>query len=90
MVWKTKTQRLKDNSEIMYLTCGELGYDVFALTEYQYRIQIGDRRLDYFPQSGKGTWVGTNIFTQIGEIDKFLYSLPESKNIFKQLGNNKK
>lgn len=70
-----KHQREKDYTSLILLYEADLDYDftVQPIAEYQLRLTGSDKRpLDYFPQSCKATWVGSNKWFKIPDIEKFI------------------
>lgn len=45
-----------------------------AIQHHHFRLQIKGRNLDYFPQSGRATWLGTNRWFNIPDkgLEKFI------------------
>jgi hypothetical protein len=69
---KKKSQRREFNTGGILWMAGEMGLDVEEIAPYQFRITQGKKRLDYYPTSGKATWVGSGKFFKIKELDKFM------------------
>lgn len=64
----------KSNTELVLLYQGDLEYDfeVQTIAEYHLRLFNDEKKLDYFPQRGKATWVGTNKYFTIPDIEQFI------------------
>lgn len=67
-----KRIREKANRELIDMCTAEYGLEVGEIHNYHLRIQLGDKKLDYFPQSGKATWLGSGRWFVIGDIEKFI------------------
>jgi len=64
----------KSNTELVLLYQGDLEYDfeVQTIAEYHLRLFKDKKKLDYFPQRGRATWVGSNKYFTIPDIEKFI------------------
>lgn len=67
-----KAKRRSFNTGGIFWMAGELELEVEEITPYQLRVTKGKKRLDYFPTSGKATWVGTNKYFKIKNLDEFM------------------
>lgn len=70
-----KHQREKDYTALILLYEADLDYDfeVKMIAEYHLRLTSANKKsLDYFPQSTKATWVGSNKWFRIPDIEKFI------------------
>lgn len=51
----------------------DLGLKLEYIQSWHLRIsRPGSKRLDYFPKSGRATWVGTNKWFEIEDVEAFL------------------
>jgi hypothetical protein len=69
---RRKAEKRAFNTEYVRLLTGIMEMEVDEITPYQLRITADKRRLDYFPTSGKGTWVGSGKYFKISNIESFL------------------
>lgn len=69
---KVKHRNQKWNSDVVHFLAGEYDFEVEAIEDWQLRLSISGRKLDYFPQTGRATWVGSNKWTVIKDIEAFL------------------
>lgn len=67
-----KRQHAKDNQELVECLAGDYGFDIEMITDFQMRLSLSAGRLDYFPGSGKATWVGSGKWFSIPDIEQFL------------------
>lgn len=78
-----KRKRKLSNTEIVMGLQGDINYDfeVDTIAPYQLRIISGidGKKLDFFPTSNKGSWVGSNKFFIIPDIEKFIMDNYKSK-----------
>lgn len=77
-----KRKRKKSNTELVMTYQGDIDYDfeVEVVAPYQLRLTGNDgRKFDYFPTSGKGTWVGSNDFFKVPDIERFIAEHYKSK-----------
>lgn len=63
---------MKQNIELTEFVCGEMELTIEFIQEYHLRIKGESKRLDYFPKSGRATWVGSGKWFEIEHIDTFL------------------
>lgn len=78
-----KRQQQKDYTALILLYEADPGYDfkVEAIAEYQLRLTGANRKsLDFFPQSCKATWVGSNKWFRIPDIEKFIMENYKTNN----------
>lgn len=68
----TKEQRRNWNTEIVAGLSAMYDFNFLPFTVYHLRINIHGKKLDYYPQSGKACWTGTNSWFVIPDIEKFL------------------
>lgn len=54
------------------MLAGALDFECNIIQPYQLRLTKDEKVLDYFPQRGKATWVGTNKWFKIDNIENFL------------------
>lgn len=53
---------------------GDLELEIEYIQPWHLRIsRTGNRTLDYFPKSGRATWVSSGEWFTIEDIEKFLY-----------------
>lgn len=66
--------RTKLNTEIVEWHAGYYNFELEYLNGgHQLRLtDHSGKRLDYYPKSGQATWVGTNVFFNIPDIEKYL------------------
>jgi hypothetical protein len=59
---------------VVEFAAGEFGFHIEYIAEYQLRLHhpIRMKRLDYYPKSRKATWVGTNQYFMIPDIEIYL------------------
>lgn len=69
-----RIKRQGSNTEIVLGYQGDIDYDfeVQIIAEYHLRLFNDEKKLDYFPQRGKATWVGTNKYFTIPDIEQFI------------------
>lgn len=69
-----KQERERFNRELVECLAGDLDYDfeIEMISPFQMRLTMKGKKLDYFPQSGRATWVGSGKWFLIGDIEKFL------------------
>jgi hypothetical protein len=52
---------------------GEYGFEVKVIASYHLRLSHpSGKPLDYFPQTGRATWLGTNRWFKIKDIEMFI------------------
>jgi hypothetical protein len=75
MSGKYKLRLQKGNTEIVEFLAGELDYKVDRIQPYHLRLThpVTGKKLDYFPQTGKATWVSSNKFFSIEDIEQWIY-----------------
>lgn len=69
---ETKKERRRTNREKADELTIELELEVRLIDEHHLRIDLAENKLDYFPQSGKATWVGSGKWFRIIDIEKFI------------------
>ena len=62
----------KWNTEVVYGMCSEHDTDVEEIQPHHLRLTMNGKRLDYFPKSGRATWVGSQKWFTIDDIEQFL------------------
>jgi hypothetical protein len=68
-----RRKKQKDNTEVVMHIAGEYVFSVKVLSDHHLRLSHpGGRPLDYFPQRGKATWLGTNRWFTIKDIEAFI------------------
>ena len=72
--FERRQKHQKSNTEIVMGYQGDVNYDfdVQIIAEYHLRLFNDEKKLDYFPQRGKATWVGTNKYFTIPDIEQFI------------------
>jgi hypothetical protein len=70
----SKQQRLKSNRECVESMAGIIDFVVVRIQDFHLRLTnpVDNRKLDYFPQSGKASWTGTGKWFTIDNIEDFL------------------
>jgi hypothetical protein len=64
----------QDHIKMIEYIAGDLDLDIEFIQPWHLRIgRETGRRLDYFPKSGRATWVGGNKWFTIQDIEQFLY-----------------
>lgn len=62
------------NKQVVEFLSTELDYQLEYIQPYHIRLTHPDRRrLDYFPKSGRATWVGSQVWFEIKDIEQYLY-----------------
>lgn len=70
---KYRQKKQSDNTDIVMHLAGEYGFEVKVIQEYQLRLSHpSGKPLDYFPQRGKATWLGSNRWFKIKDIEAFI------------------
>lgn len=69
--WNKRIRRKTNMEKVDEMTV-ELELEVQLITEHHLRIKLESKKLDYFPQSGKATWVGSGKWFRIDDIEKFI------------------
>lgn len=67
-----KSITLKTNREKVDEMIAQYDLEVYVLDEHHLRIELRAKKLDYFPQSGKATWLGSGKFFRIADIIEFI------------------
>jgi hypothetical protein len=52
---------------------GDLDLELEYIQPWHLRLSGGGKRLDYFPKSGRATWVSSGKWFEIEDVEKFLY-----------------
>lgn len=53
---------------------GDIDPEITYIQPWHLRIfRIGSRTLDYFPKSGRATWLSSGKWFEIEDVEKFLY-----------------
>jgi hypothetical protein len=59
--------------EVVEFSAGEFDFKVMRIQDWHLRLtNHKGKQLDYFPKSGKATWVGTNQWIYIADIETFI------------------
>lgn len=76
---KLKRQQLA--TELIQVYQGDINYEfeLEILAPYHLRLIGEERTLDYWPQSCKGNWVGTNEYFRISDIENFIMNSFKAK-----------
>jgi hypothetical protein len=79
-----KKERAAKNMAILNGMISLFNIECYTIQEYHLRLHLPKgRKLDYFPQSGRATWLGTNKWFHINNIETFIRELypdhPENK-----------
>lgn len=69
---KHRQKKQKWGTEIVESMAAIYGFEWEAIQPYQLRITLNGKRLDYFPQKGRSTWVGSNKWFVITDIEQFI------------------
>lgn len=72
---RRRRKRCGSNTDLVLGYQGDINYDfeVQVIAPYQLRITTPDgKRLDYYPTSNKATWVGSNSWFKIPDIEQFI------------------
>lgn len=70
---KFRQKKQEDNTGIVMHLAGEYGFEVKVIQEYHLRLSHpSGKPLDYFPQRGKATWLGSNRWFKIRDIEAFI------------------
>lgn len=67
-----KRLRQQENRDKVDELTAELDLEVELIQETHLRITLDDKKLDYFPQSGKATWLKSGRFFRIEDIESFI------------------
>jgi hypothetical protein len=71
----TPDQQKEWNKQIVFFCAGEFDFEVQKIQEYHLRITInGAKKLDYFPGSRRATWVSSQKWFHIPDIEKFIFN----------------
>lgn len=63
-----------DQIKMIEYIAGDLELVIEFIQPWHLRISRPEgRRLDYFPRSGRATWVGSGKWFEIEDMEKFLY-----------------
>jgi hypothetical protein len=63
-----------DQIKMIEYIAGDLELEIEFIQPWHLRIsRPGSKRLDYFPKSGRPTWVSSNRWFTIPDMEKFLY-----------------
>lgn len=78
--WKQESKLHKDakqkwNTDVVGFIAGELEFKLTIIQPYQLRLNHAKtgKNLDYFPRSGKATWLGSGKWFVITDIEQWLY-----------------
>jgi hypothetical protein len=52
---------------------GDIDLELEYIQPWHLRLSGGGKRLDYFPKSGRATWVSSGRWFKIEDVEKFLY-----------------
>lgn len=63
---------LKWNKQVVEGLAAEHEFPVEEIQPYHLRLTLGSKRLDYFPKSGRATWLGSQKWFTIDDIEQFL------------------
>jgi hypothetical protein len=78
-----RRKKQKDNTEVVMHLAGEYVFSVKILSEHHLRLyHPGGRPLDYFPQRGRATWLGSNKWFKIKDIESFILDNWEKQDEF--------
>lgn len=69
---KHKQKKQAWNTEVVESMAAIHDFHWEAVQPYQLRITLNDKKLDYFPQTGRSTWVGSNTWFVINDIEQFI------------------
>jgi hypothetical protein len=70
----SKQRRGNNNRECVESMAGVIDFEVTRIQEWHLRLSnpVDNRKLDYFPQSGKASWTGSSKWFVIDDIEDFL------------------
>jgi hypothetical protein len=63
----------EDTIKMIEYIAGDLDLDIEYIQPWHLRLSGGGKRLDYFPKSGRATWVSSGRWFTIEDVEKFLY-----------------
>lgn len=64
----------QDNIKIVQYIAGDLEFEIDFIQPWHLRLSHPNgKRLDYFPKSGRATWVSSGRWFTIEDIEKYLY-----------------
>lgn len=64
----------QENIKIVEYIAGDLDFEIEFIQPWHLRLSHpSGKKLDYFPKSGRATWVGSNKWFEIEDIEKYLY-----------------
>lgn len=69
---KRKLDRQVSKTELVNLLAGEFDFKVEIIAPYQLRLFLLNGTIDYFPQSGKATILGSGEYFKIPDIEKYI------------------
>lgn len=69
-----RQQRGKSNRECVESMAGIIDFEVVRIQDFHLRLTnpVDNKKLDYFPQSGKATWTGSGKWFVIDDIEAFI------------------
>lgn len=62
----------KDRKDIVLFLAVEYDYEVEEIQPWHLRLSIPGEKLDYFPKSGRATWVSSGKWFEIEDIEQFI------------------
>lgn len=80
MDWKEhsryfRLERQKDNTENLYSLAGMHEFEIKKIADHHLRLFLKDFTLDYFPQRGRATKLGTNRWFTISDIEQYIETI---------------
>jgi hypothetical protein len=65
---------MEDITNTIEYIAGDLELEITYIQPWHLRIsRTGNRTLDYFPKSGRATWLSSGKWFKITDVEKFLY-----------------